>query len=262
MTADPTRLVAALRDAHDRLMSSSMGLGQTELEQMSYCDDWTIAQVLSHLGSAAEIGRHNLLSALGEGPVLERPGQEEIWARWNKKTPEEQAAGVGASQDALLELLEGLEQERLEALEIPLGPSMKLGSSDTLRLWLGEWSLHSWDVSVVFDPSVRLRPDHVDLILDGLGLLTPWFAKPAGYDGPAKVAVHTLEPERYFLLSTSETPQLQTLSEPADTGATAELPAEAFVRLFYGRLDDEHLPSDIALEGVSLDQLRRLFPGS
>ena len=38
------------------------------------------------------------------------------------------------------------------------------------------------------------------------------------------------------------------------------LPAEALLRLFYGRLDPEHTP-EYAAEGIDLDRLRPVFPG-
>ena len=38
-----------------------------------------------------------------------------------------------------------------------------------------------------------------------------------------------------------------------------ELPAEAFVRLAYGRLDEEHTPAGI--DATHLGELRRVFPG-
>ncbi len=38
------------------------------------------------------------------------------------------------------------------------------------------------------------------------------------------------------------------------------LPAEAFVRLVYGRLDAAHTPP-VDTDGVSLDDLRAAFPG-
>jgi hypothetical protein len=48
-----------------------------------------------------------------------------------------------------------------------------------------------------------------------------------------------------------------------DGGAAAAslvLPAEAFIRLVYGRLDPEHTP-ELAVVGIDLDELRRAFPG-
>ena len=42
--------------------------------------------------------------------------------------------------------------------------------------------------------------------------------------------------------------------------ATLRLPAEAFVRLLFGRLDPNHTPP-VQTEGVDLDLLRQAFPG-
>ena len=41
-------------------------------------------------------------------------------------------------------------------------------------------------------------------------------------------------------------------------GASLTLPAEAFVRLIYGRLDDE---AEVTASGVTLTELRTVFPG-
>jgi hypothetical protein len=38
-----------------------------------------------------------------------------------------------------------------------------------------------------------------------------------------------------------------------------EIPAEAFLRLAYGRLDEEHTPAGI--DPTHLAELRRVFPG-
>ena len=42
--------------------------------------------------------------------------------------------------------------------------------------------------------------------------------------------------------------------------AELRLPAEALVRLVYGRLDPDHTPA-LSVTGVDLDDLRRTFPG-
>ncbi len=259
MPSDALRLVAALRDAHDRLYAFATGLGAGDLQQISYCDEWTIAQVLSHLGSAADIGRATLLAALGEGEPLDDKGREAIWDRWNAKSAEEQAADSGASDDAMLALLEELPPERLEAMRAPFA-GREISSAELLRLFLAERVLHSWDIEVVFEPSVRLRPDHVELLLGALGMLVPWYADSSAFDGPGAVSIDTVEPERHFLLEKGEAVSLRE-SEPMPGGAQAKLPAEAFIRLVYGRLDEDHTPTGIETSGITLDQLRRLFPG-
>ena len=52
-SADPW--ISALRHSHDRLRASVEPLSPDQLTQRSYPSEWTIAQVLSHLGSQAEI---------------------------------------------------------------------------------------------------------------------------------------------------------------------------------------------------------------
>ena len=42
---------------------------------------------------------------------------------------------------------------------------------------------------------------------------------------------------------------------------TLHLPAEAFVRLVYGRLDADHTPHRVQADGLDLDDLRKVFPG-
>jgi hypothetical protein len=70
------------------------------------------------------------------------------------------------------------------------------------------------------------------------------------------VHVITSDPERRFVLRTGEAVTLA----PSDGDAGPQelrLPAEAFLRLVYGRLDPAHTPS---AEG-DLADLRPLFPG-
>ena len=40
---------------------------------------------------------------------------------------------------------------------------------------------------------------------------------------------------------------------------SVEIPAEAFVRLIYGRLDEEHTPAEVT--GDVVNSLRTVFPG-
>ena len=73
MTTDPRPWITALRSSHDRLNGLADPLSGDQLTSPSYDTDWSIAQVLSHLGSQAEIFGLFLDSALsGEDP----PGGE------------------------------------------------------------------------------------------------------------------------------------------------------------------------------------------
>jgi hypothetical protein len=80
--------------------------------------------------------------------------------------------------------------------------------------------------------------------------------KPIGAD--AEVHVELRRPERRITVILA--PDSVRL-EPGAPGAHPDLvlPAEAFIRLVYGRLDPEHTPPDA--EGAELDRLRRAFTG-
>ncbi|MBV9095768.1 MAG: maleylpyruvate isomerase N-terminal domain-containing protein [Streptosporangiaceae bacterium] len=155
MTTSPDPL-GVLRHSHDALRAMAEPLGLDQLRQGSYDKEWSIAQVLAHMGSQAEISGLFLDAALsGQDP----PGREAfapIWERWNGKDPQRQFI-------------------------------LETG--------------------------------------DGVSLT----AAPAGPPEPGLPEVN--------------------------------LPAEAFVRLVYGRLDPAHTPPSVKCTGVDLDDLRPLFPG-
>jgi hypothetical protein len=70
----------------------------------------------------------------------------------------------------------------------------------------------------------------------------------------------TTDPERQFELAFSDPVTLGKPSGAQADGPSIALPAEAFIRLVYGRLDPDHTPPVVA-KGVDLDALRRSFPG-
>src|SRR5918995_2159498 len=57
MEHDARVWIAALRGAHERLVTFVAGASADDLVHPSMCADWDVAQVLSHPGSGAEIGR-------------------------------------------------------------------------------------------------------------------------------------------------------------------------------------------------------------
>jgi hypothetical protein len=57
--------IAELRSNHDRLATFVDELDEAQLKSPSGAAEWTIADVLSHLGSGAEIQHHTISSALG-----------------------------------------------------------------------------------------------------------------------------------------------------------------------------------------------------
>ena len=85
METSPDPWIGALRRSHDRLRALVGPLGQDQLEQRSYASEWSIAQVLSHLGSGAEIFALFLDAALtGQEP----PGQDVFFPIWSERSEE------------------------------------------------------------------------------------------------------------------------------------------------------------------------------
>ena len=261
----PHALTGALRSMHDRLDSLISPLSPAQLAGPSYCDDWTIAQVLSHLGSGAEIFGMFLDAGLaGSAP----PGMESfqpIWDAWNARSPEQQAAAWRRSDELIVERFGSLDDDTLAAVQINLF-GWDLGAVGLMRLRLSEHTMHTWDVAVALDPAARLAAEGVDLLADTLDQFAGRFAKPQGEH--FRVAVHTTDPRRDLMLTVGDKVELTAGGEQSQQArgrgqadGELRLPCEAFIRLMYGRLDPGHTPADVAAGGVSLDTLRAVFPG-
>ena len=256
MEPSPGPWISALRHSHDRLRASVEPLGLAELEQRSYASEWSIAQVLSHLGSQAEIFGLFLDAGLtGQEP----PGREEfmpIWDSWNAKDPQAQAADALRADQATLERFESLDAEQLARVHLKMF-GMELGATGLARMRVGEHAIHTWDVAVALDPSATVKADAVGLLIDTVGQLAAWAGKPDGKQ--RRLRVSTTDPERHFILETGDAVSL-TESDGEDGLLELRLPAEAFVRLVYGRMDEAHTPPTESA-GVELDELRPIFPG-
>jgi uncharacterized protein (TIGR03083 family) len=260
MESSPGPWISALRHSHNRLRASVEPLGPDQLTQRSYPSEWTIAQVLSHLGSQAEIFGLILEAGLAG---REPPGREAfppIWDKWNAKDPQAQATDALRADQATLERLESMDAGERERLHLTLF-GMDIDATGFARLRLGEHAVHTWDVLVALDPAATLAPNAVDLLIDVVDQVAGRSAKPDGQQRTVRVS--TTDPERQFVLETGEEVTLT----PSDGDAPAEpgqselrLPAEALIRLVYGRLDEAHTPP-AETAGVELDELRQIFRG-
>jgi uncharacterized protein (TIGR03083 family) len=260
MEPSPGPWISALRHSHDRLRASVEPLRPDQLEQRSYASEWSIAQVLSHLGSQAEIFGMLLDAGLtGKEP----PGRDEfmpIWDSWNARDPQAQASDALRADQATLERFESLDADQQARLHLKVF-GMELGTAGLARMRVSEHAAHTWDVVVALDPAATLAPDAVALLIDTLDQLVARSGKPDGKQ--RKVRVSTTDPGRQFTLETGEAVTLTPSHDegPPELGLSElRLPAEAFVRLTYGRMDEAHTPP-AEHAGVDLDELRQIFPG-
>jgi uncharacterized protein (TIGR03083 family) len=254
------QVIDALSAVHDDLDRRVVSMTDDDLRGPSGASEWTVAQVLSHIGSGAEITRGTLEAALtGATP----PDNQSVWDRWDAMSPQEQAEGARASDAALVARYEGLDARTRSELQITLGflpAPVGLDLAGTLRL--NEQALHLWDVAVATDDAATVHPAAVPVLLDG-------FAGPLGFmfgflgkSGPeATLAVRTSSPDLTFTLRTGEQVALTT-GEPSAYDGALVLPAEAFLRLVFGRLKPGRTPDGVSVEGpLDLAALRAVFPG-
>jgi len=260
MESSPGPWISALRHSHDRLRASVEPLGLDQLNQRSYPSEWTIAQVLSHLGSQAEIFGMILDAGLaGQEP----PGREAfppVWDKWNAKDPQAQASDALVADQATLERLESMDADEQERLHLQLF-GMDIDATGFARLRLSEHAVHAWDVLVALDPSATLASDATALLIDTVDQVAARSGQPDGR--PRTVRVSTTDPERRFILETGDAVTLTPSDDegPPESGRSElRLPAEAFIRLIYGRMDEAHTPPAETV-GVELDELRQIFRG-
>jgi uncharacterized protein (TIGR03083 family) len=259
METAPGPWIAAVRHSHDSLRALVEPLNAEQLETPSYASEWSIAQVLSHLGSQAEIFGLFLDAGLSGG---DPPGREvfaPIWDSWNARDPKTQASEALRVDELLVERFESLDSEQREHLHVALF-GMNLDTAGLARMRLGEHAIHTWDVAVALDPTATVAPDAVDLLVDTIDQLAARTGKPG--EEPTRMIVSTTAPEREFALESGEKVTLRQADRADGDESLPEvrLPAEAFVRAVYGRLDPAHTP-EVDTRMFDLDELRRMFPG-
>jgi uncharacterized protein (TIGR03083 family) len=263
MTSTADRAISALRTGHDSLTTLVRDLPPSTLTGPSGASEWSVAQVLSHLGSGAEIGLAGVDAALSGGPPPAPGFNHSVWDRWNAMSPPDQANGFLTSNEALVRRYESLDEQTRQTTKIDLGflpAPVDVATAASFRL--NEFALHTWDVAVAVDPDAALAPEAVELLLNVAPYLFGWLGKPGSLlDGRAvTVAVRTSEPEREFGLDITDKTAL--IESPSQAEATLTLPAESWLRLVSGRLAAAHTPAAVRVTGeITLDQLRQIFPG-
>ena len=256
----------ALDSSSKRLHSIVQDLSYEQLSQPSFAKDWSVAQVLSHLGSAAEICTtliHRAVEDEATGP--QRDELLPVWDRWNGMTPEAQREGwyeADALHRKALRALVALDPSRVESLRIPYfaGP---LTVTQYAGYRLSEQSLHGWDVAVALDPSAVVSEPELSLLWSRIDLIATRFRDAATLErlNPRQISVKLTDFGRTLRLELGEELHLvpTELGGAYDTLGTVSGSADAVLRLIYGR----NRPADQiqTTGGISLDDLRALFPG-
>lgn len=264
MTSPADPAIRAMRTVHADLAARVGGYSDDDLVRRSGAADWTVAQVLSHLGSGAEIAHAGLDAALSGAATPDQSFNESVWARWNGLSPRQQADGCIEGDAALVAAYEALDDTVRNDLRFPLPFLPEPAGLDVVgAMRLNESALHSWDVAVADDPGATTERTAVPVLVDALAgplsVLVGFLGRGSASGGV--LAVHTVDPDRDFTLQTGEEVSLRP-SAPADPDGTLTLPAEAFLRLLSGRLGADRTPEGVTATGSQdLAALRATFPG-
>jgi uncharacterized protein (TIGR03083 family) len=227
---------------------------ETDLTRPAYPAAWTIAQVLSHLGSGAVITQRRLDDAFA-GRATPDDFAPSVWDAWNAKGPAAQRDDALTADAALIAQIDTATAEQGRTFTFALGP-MTLDFEQFIGLRLNEHALHTWDIEVVENPTASIPHNATSLVIDNLELIARFTARPTG--DTMTVTVATTDPARAFAIELA--PEAVTFTPTAaPTTADLELPGEAFIRLVYGRLDPAHTPP--GPQGTTLETLRHVFPG-
>jgi uncharacterized protein (TIGR03083 family) len=255
-------VIAALRGNYEGLADFVVTLTDADLAGPSGASEWDVSQVLSHLGSGAEINHATITAAIAGKPNPGLDFARSVWARWDAMGRRDRADGFQSANEALVSLYESLDSHARENLRIQMGflpEPVDVAMAGRLRL--SEFTLHAWDVRAGFDKAATLNPAATTLIAPGVADMAGWLGKPDAVKEHAVIRVMTTGPDLDLALRLGE--QVSVDGEvPGEPDGVLSLPAEAWVRLVTGRLGPDYTPAGITVTGAAdLDVLRRVFPG-
>jgi uncharacterized protein (TIGR03083 family) len=266
-TADDARRVSRLsRTEYDRLLAYLDRLEPAGWTEPSACADWQVYQVVSHLGSQPRITGAAILAGLRGEPPMTDEERRAIWDHFDGLRPDEVLPEFRRANAEYYRLLASLTDDEL-GRTIPwiAGPAPL---ANVLANRLNEQVLHAWDIYWARDKEATLSSAAVEDLLD-LNL-TP--ARLGGLVKPDRaerlvdktIEFHLRDPERWATLDLRGDAVAGSWDRADEPEVTVELPAEAFLRLIWGRYDvaDGVLSGQLILSQPELARdLRALFPG-
>lgn len=202
--------------------------------EQSYCSDWPVYQVVSHIGSGSRIGALRVRAWLGAGEPVSRETMQQVWGRFDSLGPEQMyPAFADATREYLQVEASTPDAEGLREVDGFAG-KRPLYAYQISRIW--ELACHSWDVYVARDPLVRLDPDAVDLLAANLQYVSLPLDKERASALQTKPIAFELGDSglTYVLDPTAERPRLSA-GDGSDAALVVRGPDEEMVRLISGR---------------------------
>jgi uncharacterized protein (TIGR03083 family) len=263
---DARRLARLSADAYTSLRDYLEQLPPAGRTEQSAAREWKVYQVVSHLGSQAEIQLGTVNSALRDAPPLGDPERKAIWGYFDSLQPDQVLAPFIKNNDSFIAFVEGLSEAEL-GRSIPwLSGTAPI--AQVLATRLGEQALHTWDIRWARDRDVRLAPETVPDLLE-LHIASGRLKLLAKPEQAGALAGKTAQ---FFVEAPATSLALKVGSESVEAfrGRVAhpdfsvELPAEVFLRLIWGRFlsPDGEPQGQVKLSRPELlPSLVALYPG-
>jgi uncharacterized protein (TIGR03083 family) len=204
------------------------------LEQ-SYCTDWPVYQVVSHIGSGSRIGGLRVQAWVGGGPAVTRETMQQIWAHFDALEASQMYASFSAAVREYL-AVEAATPDAAGLQEVDgFAGKRPLYAYQLSRTW--ELACHSWDVYVSRNRAAQLDPAAVAVLGENLHFINLPFDKERGAAlSTNPIAFRLLDSGRTYTLDpTAERPRVAQATDPADAPLVIAGPDEEIVRFVSGR---------------------------
>jgi uncharacterized protein (TIGR03083 family) len=264
--ADARRALRQSRAEYDSLLAYLEQLPPEGWTEQSACKDWQVYQVVSHIGSQPEIVGGAIKSAVTGGEPMTDEQRKAIWAHFDSLQPHEVLPAFRKNNDDYYKLLDSFGDAEL-GRTIPwfIGPAPM---AVVLASRLNEQALHQWDVRWARDKRAKLTPEAVPTLIE-LNLMPQFAARLAKPDQAPRLAGKPIQfllrdPEDTITVEASQDGTTVSHTRATSPALTAELSAEAFARLIWGRYDTRAglQSGELKLSDPSLaDELQGLLPG-
>lgn len=157
-----------------------------------------------------------------------------------------------------VELIEGLTDEQRSSVTVELGFLPEpVPLVVALGLRLNEVANHGWDVRAGLDPSAEVDDESATVLLElfsgPLAFVLGFSGRPGEVDREVRLAV----PGGAVVVDD----QVRVTAKVTDPTATLAGPRGAAVRLLSGRLKEPYVGGVHVTGDVTLEELRRVFPG-
>jgi uncharacterized protein (TIGR03083 family) len=240
------RIKSYERGEFERLTSYLKALDANGWVEQSYCSDWRVYQVVSHIGSGSRIG-------------VAREAMQQIWGHFDSLGPNEMfAAYADAAREYVQAEAETPDEAGLQEVDGFAG-RRPLYAYQVSRTW--ELACHSWDVYVARDRAARLNKEAVGVLAEGLHFIN------LPLDKERAAALTSLNPvifklkdsgRTYSLDVTAERPRVQAADASAEAPLVIEAPDEEIIRFVSGRHFVPGADSALNASNGSAEDLARL----